>query len=183
MPIAANASKFGVAVVDISFIFKEHKTFLATMDQMKQQMQGIEQQLKGKRDEIGKMEAARNQLNPGTPEYKKLDDDLATAKAKFNLDMDRARKNLMGQEKDVYFRTYQQVSYEVAKYAQQRNIGLVLRFNGDEPDPNRRPDVLKDINKPVVFANNIDITRDILAIVNGGAATSVGSRPATTPRQ
>ncbi len=177
-PEAANAPKFGIAVVDISYVFKEHKRFIATMEGMKNDMKGIEDQLKSKRDAIAQMEEARNRLEVGSADFKKLDDQLATEKAKFNLEMDRQRKNLMEKESQVYFSTYQEVSYAITNYAKQRNIGLVLRFNGDKPDPNKRPDILKDINKPVVFENNIDITRDILAIVNGGAATNVGGRPA-----
>lgn len=180
-PEAANASKFGIAVVDISYIFKEHKGFTATMERMRQEMQGLETQLKAKRDAIAQMEESRNRLDAGSEDYKKLDDQIATEKAKFNLEMDRLRKDLMERESKVYFDTYQQVSYTIANYAKQRNIGMVLRFNGDKPDPNNRNDILKDINKPVVFENNIDITRDILAIVNGTGAAAVGGAPIGNP--
>ena len=37
----------------------------------------------------------------------------------------------------------------IANYARQHDIGLVLRYNGDKADPNRREDVLRDINKIV----------------------------------
>ncbi len=184
-PEAANAPSFGIAVVDVSYIFKEHKSFLATMESMKKEMQGIEQQLKGKRDNIGKMQEKLGQYNVGTPEYKKADDDLASAKAGFNLEMDRLRKDLMQRESTVYFQTYQQISYEIGKYAKERKIGLVLRFNGNKPDPHKQNDVLKDINKPVVFENSIDITRDILAIVNRGTSPRVSTNPGAgaQPRQ
>lgn len=180
-PEAVNAPKFGIAVVDISYIFKEHKQFIATMEGMKAEMEGIQGKLKSKRDSIAKMEEARNRLDPGSPDYKKLDNELATAKSNFNLEMDRLRKDLMERESKVYFSTYQKVSYAIANYAKQRNIGLVLRFNGDKPDPNKRPDILKDINKPVVYENNIDITRDILAIINNGSAASTARPPAGQP--
>jgi len=45
-----------------------------------------------------------------------------------------------------------------------------LRFNGDPPDPNNRDDVLREINKPVVYQNGIDITPDVLADLNRSAA-------------
>ena len=149
---------------------------------MKAEMKGHEEKLKARRDSIAQMEEARNRLEAGSPDFKQADDRLATEKAKFNLEMDRLRKDLMERESKVYFSTYQEVSYTIANYAKQRNIGLVLRFNGDKPDPNKRPDILKDINKPVVFENNIDITRDILAIVNGGASSAnVGTNPSGLP--
>lgn len=181
-PEAANAPKFGIAVVDVSYIFKEHKQFIATMEGMKTEMQGIEQTLKTKQQAIMQLEEKRNTLNPGTPDYKAKDEQLVREKADFSIQMDKIRKDLMEREKEVYFKTYQQVSYIIANYARQRKIGLVLRFNGDKPDPGIRQDVLKDINKPVVFENNIDITRDILALVNGGAAAAVGSNPGAGAR-
>lgn len=176
-PEAANAPKYGVAVVDISYVFKEYKQFTSTMESMKTQMKGLEASLKAKRDAIAQLEEERNRHNPGSEDFKRLDDQLATDKAKFNLEMDRARKDLMEKESKVYFSTYQQVSYVIGEYAKQRKIGLVLRFNGERPDPNNSRDILKDINKPVVFEDNVDITRDIVAILNGGAggAPAVGS--------
>jgi Skp family chaperone for outer membrane proteins len=177
-PEAANAPKFGIAVVDIAFVFKNHAQLNATMENMKTEMKGIEENLKAKRDQITKMEEARNQLVAGTPDYKKLDDQLVEVKTKFNVDMDRLRRDLMERESKLYFTTYQQVTYTIAQYAKQRNIGLVLRFNGDQPDPTKPQDILKDINKPVVFENNVDITRDILAIVNNGAAAPAQGNPA-----
>jgi len=43
---------------------------------------------------------------------------------------------------------------------------LVLRFNGDPINANKREDVLRAINKPVVYQGGIDITPDILSGVN-----------------
>ena len=38
-PAGANATKHGIAVVDVSYIFKEHTRFRATMDAMKKEME------------------------------------------------------------------------------------------------------------------------------------------------
>jgi len=55
-PAGANASKYNIAVVDISYIFKKHERFKSTMEQMKKEMETIETELKGDREKI----AARN---------------------------------------------------------------------------------------------------------------------------
>lgn len=179
-PEAANAPKFGIAVVDVSYIFKEHKQFIATMEGMKDEMKNIDSQFKGKRDALMKLEEERNRLNVGTPEYSAKDDQFATKKAQLGLEVERVRKQFMTRESKVYFETYQDLSYKIAEYAKQRNIGLVLRFNGARPNGSDRGDILKDINKPVVFENNIDITRDIVAIVNADSRTA--SRPNRAPQ-
>lgn len=162
----ANATKFGIAVVDVGYIFKNHQRFKTTMEGMKSEMQGIEKSLKSKREGIAQKEAERNEYNLGTPEYKGLDEEVARQKADFNVEMTQLRKDFLEREAKVYHQTYLEVDETVRYYAERQNIGLVLRFNGEKPDPNRRDDVLRSINKPVVFQNNIDITPDVLSLLN-----------------
>ncbi len=51
----------------------------------------------------------------------------------------------------------------------------MLRFNGEPIDPNRRDDVLREINKQVVMQDSIDITLDVLVLLN--------SRDQSSPQQ
>jgi hypothetical protein len=67
----------------------------------------------------------------------------------------------------------------VKYYATQQHIGLVIRFNGEPVDPSRREDVLREINKPVVFQNQVDITPDIIALLNRDAMRT--ATPQATP--
>jgi Skp family chaperone for outer membrane proteins len=191
-PASANASKYSVAVVDISYIFKKHERFKATMDNMKKEMDGIEGELKADREKIAQEEQQRNTYNAGSNEYKQLDEKIAREMADFNLKMGKLRKDFLERESKVYYDTYLEVVRAVQYYAKHQNIGLVLRFNGEPVDPNRRDDVLREINKPVVVQDQIDITPDIIALLNrdqqGGAAPgaqqgSVTQRPAAAGTQ
>jgi Skp family chaperone for outer membrane proteins len=168
-----NAPKHGVAVVDISYIFKHHARFRAAMDGMKQEMDAIEAQLKAKRDQITKIEEERNKFNPGSTEYKQLDNSLAEQMAGFNVEMTRLRKEFLDKEAKEYYKTYLDVVDAVQRYAGDRGIGLVIRFNGEPVDPNRREDVLREINKPVVFQNRVDITPDVLNDLNRDTAAAM----------
>lgn len=178
---SANAARYGIAVVDVSYIFKNYSQFKSAMEGMKSEMETAEGQLKSERDAIAAQEEQRKQFNAGSPEYKKMDEDIAQSKANFNLKAGRIRKDFLEREAKVYYQTYLEVSNAVKYYAQQHNIGLVLRFNGDQVDPNLREDVLRAINKPVVHQNNIDITPDVLALLNrgGGAPTASRQQPVT----
>ncbi|NOY42929.1 MAG: OmpH family outer membrane protein [Planctomycetes bacterium] len=178
---SANASRYGIAVVDVSYIFKEFQQFRTAMDGMKKEMEAAEGQLKAERDAVQAKEEQRKQYKPGSPEDKQLDEEIARAKADFNLKAGRIRKDFLEREAKVYYQTYMQVSNAVQHYAQQHNIGLVIRFNGDPVDPNRRESVLQAINKPVVAQNNIDITPDVLALLNRGG-TETDAAPASAAR-
>jgi len=176
---SANATRFGIAVVDVSYIFKNYQQFKTSMDGMKTEMEQAESQLKTSRDAIQAKEEMARQYEPSSTEFKQLDEDVARLKADFNIKAGRIRKDFLEREAKVYYQTYQQVSSTVQHFAQQNNIGLVLRFNGDPIDPNRREDVLKAINKPIVSQNNIDITPDVLALLNRGGAPG-GTAPAAS---
>lgn len=162
----ANASRFGVAVVDVSYIFKNYQSFRTQMDTMKSEMEAAEGELKKDRDSIQSKEEQAKQYNASSPEFKQIDEQIARLKADFNLKAGRIRKDFLEREAKVYYQTYLEVNNAVSYYAQQHNIGLVLRFNGDQIDPNQREDVLRAINKPVVAQNNIDITPEILRLLN-----------------
>ena len=176
---SANASRYGIAVVDVSYIFKNYSQFKSAMEGMKKEMETAEGQLKSDRSAIAAKEEQRNQYNPGSPEYKKMDEEIARQKAEFNLTAGRIRNDFLEREAKVYYQTYLEVSNAVQYYAQQHNIGLVLRFNGDQIDPNLREKILQAINKPVVYQNNIDITPDVLALLNRGGAPG-GVAPAAS---
>ena len=180
---SANATRFGTAVVDVSYIFKNYSRFDSAMKGLKAEMEQIDGELKSERAAIASKEEQRKTLNPGTPDFNKLDEEIARATADFQLKAGRIRKQFLEKEAKVYYQTYQQVSAAVQQYAQSHNIGLVLRFNGDQIDPNVREKILHAINKPVVYQNNIDITPDVLALLNRGGAASGLSPTATRPQQ
>ncbi len=162
---SVNASRYGIAVVDISYIFKEYSRFKAQIEVMKNEVQAVETRLRTDRLEIAKSEERLKQFKPGTPDYKTLDEQVSRRKADFNLSATRQRKDFMEREAKIYHQTYLEVSQAITSYAQRNNIGLVLRFNGDPIQDAERTSVLRQINKPVIFQNGIDITPNILAML------------------
>jgi Skp family chaperone for outer membrane proteins len=165
-PAGANAPKFGVAVVDIPYIFKNYDKFRATSDIMKKEMETIDADVKAERTNIAKTEQLRNTFNAGSAEYKKHDEELARMMAEFQLKTTKLQKDFMERQAKLYYQTYLEVVSAVSKYAQSHNIGMVMRFNGEPVDPLKREDVMRDINKQVVHQERIDITPDVLLLLN-----------------
>lgn len=178
----ANASSFGIAVVDVSWIFKNYAKFTEQMKSMKKEMETAEANLKADRDRIQQLEEERNSFDPGSDDFKRRDEQLARQKADFNIKAGKIRRDFLESEAKVYYQTYLEVNNIVKYYAQQNKIGLVLKFNGDQIDPNKREDILRAINQPIVHQNSIDITPDVLALLNqsSGAASSTARPPART---
>jgi Skp family chaperone for outer membrane proteins len=169
----ANAARYGIAVVDISYIFKNYPAFTSAIEGLKKEMEGADGQLKADRDRLAQMEEQRNTLKPGTADFKRLDEELARQKADFSIKQGTIRRDFLEREAKIYYQTYTQVSYAVNQYASGNNIGMVLRFNGDQIDPAQREDVMRAIMQPIVYQNNVDITPDVLALLTrGGGATA-----------
>jgi Skp family chaperone for outer membrane proteins len=185
-PASANAERYKIGVVDISYIFKEHAQFKQQIESMKTRMEALDKQFAEERKAITAKEEQRNQYKPNTQEFKNLDIEITRAKADFAVQAEQEQKRLMEEEANMYYQTYLEVQDAITVYAKRHDLALVLRFNGDDVDPGIRQDIIRGINRPVVYQNSIDITPDILTMVNRSAAppaqsSAVGSRNATVP--
>jgi Skp family chaperone for outer membrane proteins len=175
----SNASRFSVAVVDISFVFKNYPQFTQQIEALKKEMETADGQLKEDRDRIVALEDQRNTLKVGSEQFKQLDEQIAQQKAQFQIKQGTVRRDFLEREAKVYFQTYNVVSDAVKHFAQQNNIAMVLRFNGDPIDPNQREDVMRAIMQPIVFQNSIDNTPDVLLVL--GVDVRRGAQPAVQP--
>jgi len=184
-PAGSNAARYGIAVVDISFIFKNYPQFTQQIEALKKEMEAADGTLKVDRDKIIAMEEHRNTLKPGTDQFKQVDEELARQKAEFSIKQGTVRRDFLEREAKVYYQTYTTVSEAVKSYATKQNIGMVLRFNGDQIDAAQREDVMRAIMQPIVHQNNIDITPDVLMVLGvdirtltpAASAAPVANRP------
>jgi len=125
----------------------------------------------------------QQQLNDGTwkvgsPDYEAKQRELAQLKGQFTAQADLMQKQFKDERAKIFFTAYKQITSAVNKFAREHSIDLVLRFNKIEaidkenPDPNL---VEKWIGDPVIFQNNIDITQQVLGMLQN--ANNVGGNP------
>ena len=111
-PTAASPATH-VAVIDVGYIFKNHARFKAAMDRMKEEVMAAENTLKADRDRINGMMEQIKGFNPGTPEFKKLESEIAKAQGDFNVDAQLQKKEFMDREAKVYLSVYTEVEKDV----------------------------------------------------------------------
>lgn len=168
----------GIAVIDIAYVFKNHNRFKQNMEFMKKDVMAAEETLKQERDLINKMVEKLKDFNPGTPDYKKLEEDITHRQSDFNVRAQLQKKEFLEREAKVYTNIYKEVADEVKIYSETNGIAIVLRFNGDPVDPNNRNSVLGEINKPIVYQRTgIDITPYILDSLNRRGQGTVNGGP------
>ena len=165
-----------VAVVDVGYIFKNHARFKTAMDKMRDEVMQAENGLKAERDRInGLMEQIKG-FNVGTPEFKKLEAEIAKAQGDSNVTAQLQKKDFMDREAQVYNQVYQEIEKAVEQFARQHRIAAVFRFDGEPSDSSNRDSILREITQPIVYLEpGIDITPDVLKMLNG---TAVATQPA-----
>ena len=180
-PRAAAAATGHTAVIDVGYIFKNHARFKAAMDKMKDEVLAAENVLKAERDRINGMMEQLKGFNVGTPEYKKLEAEVAKAQGDFNVNAQLQKKDFMDREAKVYMQVYAEIEQAVSQFARQHGIAVVHRFDGDPVDSSDRNRILGNITRPIVYHDpQVDITPDILRVLNASAVA--GAPTAQQPR-
>jgi Skp family chaperone for outer membrane proteins len=170
----------GVAIIDLSYIFKNHARFKAMTEAMRADVLKAEEILKGRRTEIEtltkRLTDLGQDLRKDSPDYKALDADLTRKKIDLSTEVAQQKKEFLEKEAKIYYNVYTEVLDEVKFFAERNRISIVLRFNGDPITDSDPQEILKQLNKQVVYYNQgVDITPHILKAIN--ARGPVGSVP------
>jgi len=179
-PAAASPATH-TAVIDVGYIFKNHARFKGAMDKMRDEVLAAENSLKAERDRINGLMEQLKGFNVGTPEYRKLEAEVAKAQGDFNVNAQLQKKDFMDREASVYLQVYGEIERAVSQFARDHGIAVVHRFDGEPVDTGDRNRILGTITKPIVYYDpQIDITPDILRMLN--AAPVAGQPPARPVR-
>jgi Skp family chaperone for outer membrane proteins len=177
---AASGPATHTAVIDVGYIFKNHARFKTAMDKMRDEVLAAENGLKAERDRINGLMEQLKGFNVGTPEYRKLEGEVAKAQGDFNVNAQLQKKDFMEREATVYMQVYSEIERAVSQFAREHSIAVVHRFDGEPVDTGDRNRILGTITKPIVYYDpQIDITPDVLRMLNGAAP--VAGQPQTRP--
>jgi outer membrane protein len=152
-----------VAIVDLAYIFEQHQGFKVRSDALKGEAETAEAVLKREGEALRQLVDKLNEFKPGSPEYKQMEEEIAKREADLKVKLHIQRKEFIQKEAKVYYTVYQEIFQEVQAFCQANGIMLVLRFDGNSIDPDNPPEVVKQMQKLVVYNDRqIDITPIIL---------------------
>ena len=153
----------GIALVDVNYIFKNHPRFKSMMDDLKGDIDRAEQRWKAEAEKIKRDSERINDYRAGTQEYKTIEEDAARKMSDMQVRVKLEQKEFLQREAKVYYNVYTEIMQEVQYYCSVNNIGVVIRFNGDQINVEKPDDVLRGVNQQVVYySKDLDITPAIL---------------------
>jgi Skp family chaperone for outer membrane proteins len=166
-----------VALVDIVKVFENHGRFKQQMDSIRAEIEAFEREIQTQQESLSRQS---QQLQAPTSDLQKsqLEASLARQAADLQVKASLKRNEILDREARVYYETYNEVTAEVARLANQYNISLVLRFDSTTIDPQDRGSVLKGVNRPVVVQHNLDLTPAVIARFAGNSGTPLGANTA-----
>ena len=166
------SSTNGVALLDVAYLFKNLNRMKSQMTELKTDVERAESSLKRERENLQGLVERLKEFKPGTPDFKTLEEQIAKRDADLRIQTQIQQREFLERESKIYQSVYEEVLQEVDFFAKSNNITIVLRFNGDPIDKDKPEDVLRNINKPVVwFSSGLDITGPVLSRLNQRAGT------------
>ena len=178
---SAQEGKSGlVAVLDVAKVFKENQAFDSKMKAIKAEADSLKGQIVQQQESIKARAQQLTEYEVGSAERNKFEATLEQEQAALRTKARQAEADLLNREARVYYETYERMRGVVENIASQHGISLVLRFDSEEIDPNNRAEVIKGVNRAVVYHRRLDLTGMVSKEMNGAATAQA---PANTTQR
>ncbi len=176
---ATAAAGHGIAVIDVTYILENYARLKQDGEKFKADVENTGKRFQAEQEAIVKSAERLKTLKAGSPDYKKLEEELAQKSSDLKVKASLEEKNFAEQESQMYLAAYRQLSHVVRVFSERNGISLVLRFNGKPVDANNRDAIRAEMFKTVLYNSpSIDITDAILAELNrAAAAPPTAARP------
>jgi len=149
----------GIVLLDVNSVFKENDHFKALRAEMERDVARAEEAFKKERENLKQMAEVLKETQSSAPDYRAKEEEFTRRSTDFNVKMQLQRKEFLQQESRIYWTVYQEIQQEVDYVAQNNGFAMVLRFSNDPVDHDKPDDILREINKQVVWnARPLDIT-------------------------
>jgi Skp family chaperone for outer membrane proteins len=163
-PAAGAPHGIPVALVDIAKVFKQAREFNAQMNRMKVEIETFDRDIRGRQADIEKL---RPRTTGSAPSSGEETERAAKLTADLQAEINAKRQVFLAEEARVYADTYKAIQDVVDRICRTRDVGVLLRYTSDPIDPADRNSVLQGVNRPVVYSAVPDLTKDIVAALNG----------------
>jgi Skp family chaperone for outer membrane proteins len=155
-----------VAVVDMVKVFEKHKGFLAKSEDFRRDGQEVQEELKRMFAAGNKLQEELKRAKPGSADQARLQQELNEKTAEYQKYQKEQMERLQKEQNQTIKETYEQISAEIRRIAEERGLKLVLRFQEENLDMRFPQKVIETVNRQVLYQNGLDITEEVLQALN-----------------
>jgi Skp family chaperone for outer membrane proteins len=156
-----------VAVVDVGKVFRTHEGFKRDLEQFAREVEEFRKLVAVRQVELESAQKKLQTLKPGTSDWENAQLLLSRLQTELRLFAERQQQQVASREASLYADMYGKVTAAVQRYADAHGIRLVLRAQGEAPDPRDPKSVLHAVNQSIVYQAGLDITEEILKELSG----------------
>ncbi len=173
-----------IALIDMAKVFKSYKKFEALRDELKGDLQKSEDKFKQMTEAIRKEQVELKNYKEGSDEFAAREKTLTQHMSTADAFRKTQQRELIRREAAIYKTIYLEVAEAVQKYAAHYQITLVLRFSADDPDSDNPEDVMRGLNRQVVYYRpSDDITNRIVEHLNNKYGRTASRAEPAAPGQ
>lgn len=164
-----------VAVLDVAKVFKENRDFESRMQTIKATANQMKASIQQKQEAIKQEAAGLQQYEVGSPDRNQFESELVQKQAKLRAEAGQAEVDLLNKEARIYYETYQQMQSILSSLSNEYGISLVLRHDSEPIDSGNRNDVVKGVNRAIVYQQGLDLTKLVIEKMSTNVASAGGA--------
>lgn len=157
-----------IAVINLDKVFNNYKKHAERLQPVSESAKELNESVQVRQVEI---ETAANQLRkamPGTPEQQRLVQQIQKLRADMEVFLNAERQKIQKREVSALISTQKDVDEQIKKLCKERGLKLVLRQNSAPEENQPLQEVIKNLNRDVIYQDGLDITDDVIKALNDG---------------
>jgi Skp family chaperone for outer membrane proteins len=161
-----------IAILNMDRIFKTHKPLQDQLAPVREEAKRLQETVQLRQAEIETVATQIRKTDPSTPDFQRLQAQLLKLNGELQQLAQSGQQSIQKQESTIYLVFYRTLDDEVAKYAKAKGLKLVIRQQDNSLDDNQPlAEILKSLNRSIVYQDGLDITDEILKALDARAAS------------
>jgi Skp family chaperone for outer membrane proteins len=159
---APQAAATEVAVVDITYIIKNHGRYKQLRATITNQVKEIEASLRAQFKTLTEERKKLEQYRQGTAEYRKHERKVAQMYSDLQVQRTIKRREIADEDAQRLLQAYKEIASVITSVAERFKLGLVVNFDSSKLDPLNQKQLSTIFRRFVIFQNKRDITKHVL---------------------
>jgi Skp family chaperone for outer membrane proteins len=158
---------FPVAIVNVDKVFRAYKPLQDKLAPLKADVQEFEKTVQLKQVELETVQQKLVRAAPDSGEGPKLQQQFIKLQAELRGLIEKERKSFAKREAKIHADVYREMEEQVKKLCKARGIKLVVRQSDGALDDEKVEEVLKALNRNIIYAEDLDLTDAVIKAMEG----------------